>query len=110
MTHHHMPHPTYHIKKHLVMTPAEEWAYLLLVALGLILTFFFGLWWFRLDHIPHNFTGQAHGLDIAIFIALSYIVWHQVINELFVWCVSYTMQQAQPVAPEAGHRVAFLTA
>lgn len=88
----------------------ERILYGLIVATGIFLTLLFGFWWFSSSHVPKNFIGRTHYLDIALFIVLSYIVWYQVINEVFLWTVGLVMKHPISVKPEENKRVAFLTA
>jgi|SRR6185369_4865076 len=81
-----------------------------LFSMGLILSTVFGLFWFQSSHIPQNFSGSLHVLDIALFIVLSYVVWYQIINELFSWFTASSMKHPRYIAPYPGKKVAFLTA
>ncbi len=85
---------------------------LLLIGVGLVLTLVFGLFWFDSVNIPHNFGTSVifNGANVAIFFLLTYVVWHQIINELFVWIISLFMRNVAPMEAISGHRVAFLTA
>lgn len=98
------------INKLSVMTIPQQTAYYLLVIIGLILTASFGIWWFEPSHIANNFHGWLHFVDILFFLLLSYVVWYQIVNELFSWSVARNMKHPQPMKPEQGLKVAFLTA
>lgn len=93
-----------------VMSRRERYVFGLLVSVGLALTVAFGVWWFEPQHVPNNYHGLEHGLDLVLFGVLSLVVWHQIIEELFLWNAAKDMKQ--PLAMEAppGLRVAFLTA
>lgn len=105
-----LPAQPYKIEKVPVMGYFDRIKYTLLVSTGVISTLLFGLWWFRPEHISKNFIGLSHGLDIVLFATLSYVVWYQIINELFSWYVAHFMKQPKPTEPEEGLKVAFLTA
>jgi cellulose synthase (UDP-forming) len=94
-----------------VMTGTERLTFLLLVSIGVFMTVLFGVWWFQFAHIPHNFYGYEHPLDFALFIILSYIVWHPILMELLLWYnASYIRNPDTNIVPESGLRVAYLTA
>ena len=93
------------------MTLPQFAAYVCIVGLGVVLTAFFGVWWFRAMHVPSNFAGSLHMLDFAAFALLSYVVWYQISYELFSWYLAAFMRRPQnPPPPQAGLRVALLTA
>lgn len=71
---------------------------------------FFAYWWFQPQHVPHNFAGIAHTVDFILFALVSYVVWYEVLTELFSWLVTFHMIEPEPIAPEPGKKVAFLTA
>lgn len=93
-----------------VMTKPQRAVYLLLVAIGIVFTSAFAVWWFALSHIPVNFHGALHSIDILLFLLLSYVVWYQIVNELFAWSAASSMKHPRPLTPEKGLKVAFLTA
>src|SRR3954454_820536 len=80
----------------------------------LVLTFsalaaFLG-WWFDPGHVPSNFAGDAHVLDLVLFAALTLVFGHRIFMDVFTWIVAWGMkEQAPPDTPEAGLRIAFLT-
>ncbi len=97
--------------KHGEMSRHEWIIYALLMIVGVGLTLIFGIWWFWPSHIPRNFGGWLHGLDIIAFGLLSYVVWYQITYELFSWYLTAFMKRPERSAPPAnGLRVAFLTA
>lgn len=98
------------IEKTSVMTKNQKTIYSALLIIGLILTVGFGVWWFQPSHIPDNFKGIFHVLDFSLFCLLSYIVWYQIINELFAWDVALNMRHPKHIEPKSGLKVAFLTA
>jgi cellulose synthase/poly-beta-1,6-N-acetylglucosamine synthase-like glycosyltransferase len=85
--------------------------YYLLFIVGLGLTTVFGVWWFQPSHFTHNFSGIWHVFDIILFFLLSYIVWHEIIMELFCWYVAKNICKPIPFTyPEPGLLVAYITA
>jgi cellulose synthase (UDP-forming) len=93
-----------------VMNKPQRVAYFVLVLLGFLLATIFGIWWFDASHIANNFSGNLHLLDIAIFATLTFVVWYQIIQELFFWLVGFFMKHPRPMSPKNGMKVAFLTA
>lgn len=93
------------------MNNKEKNNFIVLLATGIVLTLVFGIWWFLPKHIPHNFTGVFHIADYALFLLLSYIVWHEIMMEVFSWYIAaYIKNPDIPVLPPLGLRVAYLTA
>lgn len=93
-----------------VMSLEEKATYGVLLAGGIFLTIVFGMWWFLPSHIPHNFTSSRHFFDFILFALLSYVVWYQIINNLFSWYVTLCMRHPVPMKARPGWKVAFLTA
>lgn len=100
----------YRITSRPVMTKNEKMLYRILYAVGLSATVLFASWWFLPEHIPNNFSGILHIVDFVLFFALSYIVWYQIMNEVFYWYNASVMRTIVPAKPEKGLSVAFLTA
>lgn len=93
------------------MSNTQHFLYFIIFIIGLSLTVAFGVWWFEPSHIANNFHGLFHGIDIFLFLLLSYVVWYQITNELFMWVVAHGMKHPQqPMKPQKDLRVAFLTA
>lgn len=93
------------------MTPREKISYTVLLTFGLLLTIVFAVWWFNPSHLSHNFHGIAHINDYILFFVLSYIVWHQIVMELFSWYVAaYVKHPDHTITPKPNMRVAYLTA
>jgi cellulose synthase/poly-beta-1,6-N-acetylglucosamine synthase-like glycosyltransferase len=93
------------------MTMRQKMQFTLLVAGGLLLTITFAVWWFRPEHIAQNFHGPAHIFDVLIFIVLSYIVWQQIVMEVFAWYVAaHISHPDHGTAPSPSLRVAYATA
>jgi cellulose synthase (UDP-forming) len=98
------------ISKHRVLSWKENVVLTLILTAGAFLTGAFGAYWFELSSIPHHFPGVWHAIDIILFILLTYVVWHQIVNEMFSWFLSLDMAKPKRLEPEANLRVAFLTA
>jgi cellulose synthase/poly-beta-1,6-N-acetylglucosamine synthase-like glycosyltransferase len=92
------------------MTKKEHYLFQILLLLGFSSSIIFAGWWFQPQHIAQNFSGLLHIFDYVLFFALSYIVWYQIVNELFYWYNANHMRKIEPVKPEEGLSVAFLTA
>ena len=93
------------------MTTRQRIIFFVLLFIGLGLTLAFGVWWFEPHHIANNFGGIFHILDYVLFVILTYIVWHQIVMELFAWYVAaYVKEPDKSILPEAGLRVAYCTA
>jgi hypothetical protein len=91
------------------MSRKDKVIFYALVTIGLALTFVFGIAWFLPQHIPHNFGGIWHIFDVLLFIAVSYVVWHQICTELLLWLISEKIKTPVCVEPGRGLRVAFIT-
>lgn len=92
------------------MTMWERLVYSLLLLLGVGSTIVFAIIWFNPSNIPQNFSYAWHTLDFVLFGLISYIVWYQIMNELFYWYISSHMVKPRTSTPEKGLSVAFLTA
>ena len=101
---------TVQISKIPIINGSDRVVLYLLIGLGWTLTILFGTWWFLPSHFSQNFAGPFHWIDIAVFILLTYVVWHQIINQLFVWYVSLGIKKTEYLEPQSGLKVAFLTA
>lgn len=93
-----------------VMGKLDWVVYYILTLSGSIATLTFGGWWFQIGHIPNNFKGLYHLVDMILFIMLSYVVWYQIVNELFFWYTAKHMKHPNYVRPQKKLNVAFLTA
>lgn len=69
----------------------------------------FGFWWFGSGHLPNNFQGWSHFFDIALFIMVSYIIWHPIVMEVLSWLVASHVKKPKRQLPQNGLRVAFIT-
>jgi cellulose synthase/poly-beta-1,6-N-acetylglucosamine synthase-like glycosyltransferase len=93
-----------------LMTKKQRIIYGILLTFGYGLTIIFSSMWFLPENIPNNFSGIAHLLDLGLFGLISYIVWYQIMNELFYWYMASHMVKPKRIEPEKGLSVAFLTA
>ena len=75
-----------------------------LVAIGV-----FAFWWFRISHIPDNFSGTLKVLDWLLFAAVSYVIWHPLVMEVLSWVISSNIKEIREQTPLDGVRVAFIT-
>lgn len=71
--------------------------------------FLFGLWWFTPSHIPQNFLGRQHGIDILLFFLVSYIIWHFILMDVLTWCISLHIKTPRLQKPIPNKKVAFIT-
>lgn len=101
---------TTRIEKVKVMNATQVVVFRVIVSIGIIMTGVFGIWWFSPDHIPNNFNGVGSVIDVILFILLSYVVWYQMVGELFTWNVVKDMRHPKFIKPKEGKSVAFLTA
>lgn len=94
------------------LSSIEQATLMLLILVGIMFTLLFGLFWFDPVNLPRNFSSSTFGtvVNLIIFALLSYVVWHQIINELFVWIVSLFMRNSTYMPALPGHKIAFLTA
>ncbi len=94
------------------LSSIEQATLVLLIMVGIMFTFLFGLFWFDPVNVPSNFSSSTYGIviDVFIYALLSYVVWHQIINELFVWIVSLFMRNSTYIPAVPGYKIAFLTA
>jgi cellulose synthase/poly-beta-1,6-N-acetylglucosamine synthase-like glycosyltransferase len=70
------------------MSKSEKITYIILYSIGVTLVAVFTVWWFRPSHVSHNFKHVWHIFDYIIFLLLSYIVWHEIMLELFSWYIA----------------------
>lgn len=83
--------------------------YLALKYIGLLLTGIFSVWWFNPHRIAHNFSGDWHVLDFAVFALLTYVVWQQIVGQLLMWSIATRIGEPFKREPEPGLKVAFIT-
>jgi cellulose synthase (UDP-forming) len=101
-------HPS--IQKTPSMSKSQRATFYSLISFGIILTTIFAGWWFWPSHIPTNFAGIAHIADFVAFGLLTYVIWYQIISEVFSWMVARDMKDVVPMETKPGYNVAFLTA
>lgn len=101
---------TTRVEKLQVMNKTQLAVFRIIVSIGIAMTVVFGAWWFSPSHLPNNFNGVGRIFDVLLFILLSYVVWYQIVSELFVWNVAKDMKHPKFIKPEDGKNVAFLTA
>ena len=99
-----------HIIKHQLATKRDLRTINGLIVIGLLLTGIFAWRWFSPAHIPTNFAGILHVFDFILFALVTYVVWHQITNELFYWYICRHMTVVEPMKLQEGMKVAFLTA
>lgn len=92
------------------MTRSERWVYrVLMCAGGGALIAFYG-WWFQPRHVPTNFTGPWHALDLAIFGLLTYVISQRVFMEVYGWVVARKITPIVPThLPRQDYQIAFVT-
>ena len=100
---------TMKLKKRRIMTGYARLFYYFLITIGGGLTIALAIWWFSPAHIANNFSGSLHLFDFLFFILLSYVVWYQIINEVFFWKISFNMKHPVPMPPESNLKVALIT-
>ncbi|MBP9758157.1 glycosyltransferase [Candidatus Dojkabacteria bacterium] len=93
-----------------VFTKKDKILYWVLIATGIFLVSTFAFYWFSPTNIPNNYFGLMRVFDIFVFLLVSYVVWYQILNEIFFWFVLGKMKTPVFTQPEKGLRVAFLTA
>jgi cellulose synthase (UDP-forming) len=88
----------------------QRLAYLLLLATGLFLMVRFGWFWFSLARMPRDFGPRLDAGDVAMFAALTLVVWHRQLIDLCSWLICTRVEAYRPAPPPpAGLRVAFIT-
>ena len=104
------PRPPILVKESVFRSKVEKYITHALVFVGFLIVAVFAKWWFTNKHIPQNFSGTWHLLDYTFFVLLSYVVWHQILNELLSWEVALWMRKPRHMSAKPGMRVALLTA
>ncbi|HEU4889879.1 MAG TPA: glycosyltransferase [Thermoanaerobaculia bacterium] len=77
----------------------ERWALGVLLFLGVQSVVWFGLWWFRADHVN----------QIVLFVLLSFATWFGVFRIMVGWYNIFHIDQPEVVPPRDGLRVAIFT-
>ena len=70
----------------------ERWILGILLFLGLWSVGYFGLWWFRLEHVNH----------VVLFALLSLATWYGVFRVLVGWYNAFHLEQPEPAAAPPG--------
>lgn len=76
--------------------------------LGVIAIVNYFLWWFSFAHVATANTTFL-SVNLILFILLSFVVWHGLLQRLAIWFVVFFMRKPVYVAPEGGLKVAMLT-
>src|SRR4029077_14513062 len=71
----------------------------ILIFLGLWSVAYFGLWWFRLEHINQR----------ALFVLLSLATWYGIFRMIVGWYNAFHLEQPEVQRPREGLRVAMFT-
>lgn len=69
----------------------------------------FAIWWFNFDHLPQNFTGYLHFIDILLFFLVSYVIWQPITMQVLAWAISSHIKGNKKLKPLPGLKVAFIT-
>lgn len=92
------------------MTNRERFVYRILLTLGVLSLLAFYGWWLQPNHLPHNFDGRLHVLDIAIFAALTGVVSLRLFMDAYAWIVARKIRRYRPTTlPRNDYKVAFIT-
>lgn len=96
------------------MVPAiplrQRLTYGLLMLVGLLLAARFAAFWFNPQRLPRDFGRTADLGDLAMYAALSFVIWNRQVMDLVVWAICRRMEpHREPPVPPAGLRVAFIT-
>jgi cellulose synthase (UDP-forming) len=92
------------------MTRFQRWSYRVLMVVGVGSGIVFYAWWLQPEHIPRNFHGWWHIVDVVIFLLLTAVISHRAFMDLYAWVVVRKVQKRTPApVPEPGLRVAFIT-
>ncbi|MGZ8833127.1 MAG: glycosyltransferase family 2 protein, partial [Thermoanaerobaculia bacterium] len=70
-----------------------------LIFLAVQSVFYFGRWWFRLEHVN----------NVALFVLLSVATWYGISRMMIGWYNAFHVDQPDPVAAPPGLRVAIFT-
>ena len=90
--------------------PRHRLAYGLLMAVGMFLAARFAWFWCNPARLPRDFGAGLDLSDIAMFAALTFVVWHRQFLDMCAWLACTRMEVYRPAPPPApGLRVAFIT-
>jgi cellulose synthase (UDP-forming) len=89
---------------------AQRFGYWLLLAVGLFLLGRFAYFWFSAARLPRDFGRQLDIGDMAMFAALTFVVWHRQAVDLCTWLICRRIEPRRSAPPpQNGLRVAFIT-
>src|SRR4051794_394448 len=91
------------------MKQKQKIQHTILTFVGLLAVFAFGIFWFRFDNLPENFTGPLHGLDVLLFLAVTYITWLPIFMKILLWAIASHIKRYETPPPVEGLKVAFCT-
>ena len=77
----------------------ERWVLGVLLFLGVQSVVYFGLWWFRAEHVN----------NLTLFVLLSFATWYGIFRIMVGWYNIFHLDQPDPLPPPAGLRVAVFT-
>ncbi len=88
----------------------QRLTYGLLMLVGLLLAARFATFWFNPQRLPRDFGRVADAGDVALFAALTFVIWHRQVMDIVVWAICRRMEpHREPPPPAPGLRVAFIT-
>ena len=88
----------------------QRLAYGFLLTVGLVLAARFALFWFNPARLPRVGGGDLNVGDVALFAALTFVVWHRQAMDILGWLICNRVEKhREPPRPEEGLRVAFIT-
>ena len=88
----------------------QRLAYGVLLAGGLFLAARFAIFWFNPARLPRDFGPGADVGDLALFAALTLVIWHRQVMDIIGWVICRRMDpHREPPRPAPGLRVAFIT-
>ena len=70
----------------------------------------FLIWWLQPAHIPSNFRGRNHNIDVVLFVLLTATFAHRLFMDGLTWSwPAGSGREEVPPSPADGLRVAFIT-
>jgi cellulose synthase (UDP-forming) len=91
------------------MNKQERFLHIVFTAIALGVITLFGIYWFRLSHIPHDFSGAGQPLNYLLFTLVTYVVWLPIIMKVMLWSIASHIRPRPEIRPEFGLKVAFVT-
>jgi cellulose synthase (UDP-forming) len=97
--------------RHVARLPLRQrLTYGLLLVIGLLLAIRFAVFWFSPSRLPRAFSRRLDVGDLAMFAGLTFVIWHRQAMDILGWLICGRVEaQRQPLSPDIGLRVAFLT-